>query len=49
MLVVGLSPRETTEIVHRFSARTRLSMVEEKLLHRTLQHVEEGIEKEVSL
>ena len=48
MLLVGLSPQETTEIVHRFSARTRLATVEEKLLHQTLKYVEKCVEEEVS-
>lgn len=47
MLMVGLSPRDTTEIVHRFSARTRLAVVEERLMQQTLKHIEQCIEEEV--
>ena len=47
MLAVGLSPHDTTEIVHRFSARTRLAVMEEKLLQQTLKHIEQCIEEDV--
>ena len=48
MLMVGLTPHETTENIHRFSARTRLAIIEEKLLQRTMKHIEECIEEDVS-
>lgn len=48
MLAVGLSPHDTTQIIHRFSARTRLAVMEEKLLQQTLKHIEQSLEEEKS-
>lgn len=47
MLVVGLTPQDTTGIVHRFSARTRLAIVEERMMQQTLKHIEQCIEEDV--
>ena len=34
-------------MIHRFSARTRLAITEEKLLQQTLKHIEQCIEDDV--
>ena len=43
MLMVGLSPEETTDLIHRLTARTRLATAEERLLQQTLKHVEQNV------
>ena len=43
MLMVGLSPEETTDLIHRLMARTRLATAEERLLQQTLKHVEQNV------
>ena len=47
MLMVGLSPGDTTEFIQRLTARTRLATVEEKLLQKTLKLVEQRDRKSV--
>jgi len=43
MLMVGLSTEETTDLIHRLMARTRLATAEERLLQQTLKHVEQNV------
>lgn len=43
MLMVGLTATETTNLIHRFSARTRLATIEERLLQQTLKYVEQNV------
>ena len=43
MLMVGLSPEETTDLIHRLMARTQLATAEERLLQQTLKHVEQNV------
>ena len=43
MLSLGKSAGETTDIVHRLTARTRLSTVEEKQLQKTLRLIENNV------
>ena len=43
MLMVGLSPEEMTDLIHRLTARTRLATAEERLLQQTLKHVEQNV------
>lgn len=47
MLMMGLGPQKTMELVQRFSARTRLAIGEERLLQQTLQYTEQCIEEDV--
>jgi len=49
MLMVGLSTEETTDLIHRLMARTRLATAEERLLQQTLKHVEQNTSTEVDL
>lgn len=49
MLMVGVGQQETTGFIHRFTARSRLATVEEKLLQQTLKHVELHTSSEVDL
>ena len=43
MLMVGMSAEETTDFIHRLTARTRLATAEEKLLQKTLKLVEQNV------
>ena len=43
MLMVGLSPEETTDLIHRLMARTRLATAEERLVQQTLEHMEQNV------
>lgn len=43
MLMVGMGSKVTMDLVQGFTARTRLATVEEKLLQRTMQHVEQNV------
>ena len=47
MLMVGLSKEETTDLIHRLMARTRLATAEERLLQQTLKHVEQNVREGV--
>ncbi len=48
MLMVGLDPQRTMELIQRFAAQTRLAIGEERLLQQTLKHIEKCIEENVS-
>ena len=43
MLMVGMDHEETTMLIHRFAARTRLATSEEKLLQQTLKYIEKNV------
>lgn len=40
LLMMGVSPKDTIDLCHRLSAKTRLASVEEKLLQQTLSELE---------
>ncbi|XP_011405011.1 PREDICTED: MAP kinase-activating death domain protein-like [Amphimedon queenslandica] len=40
LLMIGISPKETMDVCHRISARTRLATAEEKLLQETMSELE---------
>ena len=43
MLALGKTAAETTDIIHRLTARTRLATLEEKQLQKTLRIVEQNV------
>ena len=43
MLALGKSAGDTTDVVHRLTARARLATVEEKQLQKTLKFVEQNV------
>ena len=43
MLATGMSPGDTTDVIHRLTARTRLATLEEKQLQKTLKLVEQNV------
>lgn len=43
MLMVGLTAKETMDMVQGFTARTRLATFEERLLQQTIRHVEQNV------
>ena len=43
MLMVGLTAKETMDMIQGFTARTRLSTLEERLLQQTIKHVEQNV------
>ena len=43
MLALGKTPGETTDFVHRLTARTRLATLEEKQLQKALRLVEQDV------
>ena len=42
MLMVGLSPEETTDLIHRLMARTQLATADQQTLKHVEQNVREG-------
>ena len=49
MLMMGLGPHKTTDLIHKFSAQTRLAVGEERLLQQTLKYIEKCMEEDVRL
>jgi len=47
MLMMGLRPQRTMELIQSFAARSRLAIGEERLLQQTLKHIEACVEKNV--
>lgn len=49
LLMIGISPKETMDVCHRISARTRLATAEEKLLQATMSELENAVSFSINI